>query len=470
MSVRDGIQRSVGWHVGPAMREHDGPSRAHDLMQTTSSSSSPPRLGRPLTWLLFLAVVVAIPLTTTTLAVDRLPALSRYDEFAHIDYLRRIEEGEIPRIGEKILPDTARDVACRTIGGRVVVPCETKDIPLEIIDAQGYSYQAQQPPLYYAVTAILRQPFRLVVNDFVNAARLTGMVWTAAALCLLWWFLRSRMAAGVVTTALVCGLLAVAPPVVSQSATVNNDAAGLLIGVLALVGYDVLRRDQRPATVVGLCVGAIALVLLKPLAILPIGAVTLGLLLAPTARASSWRTRAALLLPALVAGVTYQGWQVVRDARAITPYSVVVDVLLGARETLTEFPYSGVARYSSQFFSSFEAGGSEAMAGVAATVALLLVYAPSIATALGHGRRELEPLHVGLLVVVVLAPMLLIAQSYFTVHKGGGANARYAIALLPLFMTALVSWLDERRVRRLATLGFGILFVVTMISLVTAEP
>lgn len=450
------------------MREHGGPECGFLTMQTATSS---PRLrpARPLTWLLFIAVVVAIPLTTTTLAVDRLPALSRYDEFAHIDYVRRIEQGEIPRIGEKILPETARDVACRTIGGRVVAPCDAEEIPLEVVDAQGYSYEAQQPPLYYAVTALLRQPFRLAVNDYVNAARLTGMLWTAAALSVLWWFLRRRMDAGVVPTALVCGLLAVAPPVVSQTATVNNDAAGLLVGVLVLVGYDRLRRDQRPAVVVTLCVGACLLVLLKPLAVLPIAAATLGLLFAPAVREGSLMKKVLLVAPALVAGATYQAWQLARDARSIVPYSVVVDVLLGARQTLTEFPYSGLARYSSQFLSSFEAGGTEAMAGVAATVALILVYTPSIATALGHGRRDLEPLHLGLVLVAVLAPMLLIAQSYFTVHKGGGANARYALALLPLFMTALVPWLEERRVRRLATLGFGILLAVTMISLATAK-
>ena len=101
--------------------------------------------------------------------------------------------------------------------------------------------------MYYVATAILRQPNALVVDGFVNSARLTGAVWLAGGLGLLWWFLRRRLGATALATATGCVLVSMAPMVVGQSYTVNNDAAAVLIGAATLVGYDRLRRDPSRA-------------------------------------------------------------------------------------------------------------------------------------------------------------------------------------------------------------------------------
>ena len=81
------------------------------------------------------------------------------------------------------------------------------------------------------------------MNGFVNSARLTGAIWLAGGLALLWWFLRRRLGATALATATACILVSMAPMVVGQSYTVNNDAAAVLIGATTLVGYDRLRRD-----------------------------------------------------------------------------------------------------------------------------------------------------------------------------------------------------------------------------------
>ena len=347
--------------------------------------------------------------------------------------------------------------------------CSADVIPPEAIDAAGYSYEAQQPPLYYVFTAIIRQPFTLVVNDFVNAARLTGMVWVSAGLAVLWYFLRSCRGADVVPTATICALAALAPPVVSQASTVTNDAAAILIGSLVLVGWHRLRRDQSLSTVVLLCVGAVVLVLIKPLAVLPIGATTLGLLIDRWTDAPTMLARLRFAVPAIVAGITYQGWQVVRDARAVVPYPEVVEALLSARAILPEFPYHALGVYSSKLLTAFENGGPNYVAGVAASVGLLCVYTPAIATALGHGRRDLQALQIGAVSVAVVAPMLLLAQSYFQVHRGGGASGRYALALIPFFLVAFAPWLEQRGVRRLAVAATAILLYVTMLDLLTRD-
>ncbi|MFL6205785.1 MAG: ArnT family glycosyltransferase [Acidimicrobiales bacterium] len=433
------------------------------------ASGPRPRASRVVGAVLFTLVVVVMPLATTTIAVARNDELSVYDEYAHIDYLRRVERGEVPRVGDKVLPETARDVACRTISGRRVADCLADVVPPEAIDAGGYSYEAQQPPLYYAITAVIRQPFTLVVNDFVNAARLTGMVWLSAGLAVLWWFLRACRGAAVVPTAIVCALAGLAPPVVSQASTVTNDAAAILIGALVLVGWDRSRRDQRLSTVLLLCAGAVVLVLIKPLAVIPIGAATLGVLIERWTDSRTLTARLRWAAPAIVAAITYQGWQLVRDARAVVPYAEVVEALLGARAILPEFPYHALGVYSSKLLTAYENGGPNYVAGVAASVGLLCVYTPAIATALGHGKRELQALEIGAVAVAVVAPMLLLAQSYFQVHRGGGASARYSLALIPFFLVAFAPWLEAKGVRRLAAAATLVLLYVTMLDLLTRD-
>jgi hypothetical protein len=423
---------------------------------------------------LFTLIVVVMPVATTTIAVARFSALSTLDEFGHIDYVRRAEQGEVPRIGDKVLPDTAKDVACRGIEGRVVSDCKLDPVPPESIDAQGYSYEAQQPPIYYFITAALRQPFRLVVNGYVNSARLTGMIWLSAGLALLWWFLRRRMDASVTATAIVCALIGICPTVASQASVVNNDAAAILMGVLLLIAWDELRRRPRPLTVAIATAGAVGLVLVKPLAILGVAVVSLALLLGARERRAAIREHALLLAPAIAAAITYEGWQVVRDARARVPYSTIVDVLLGPKATLTAYPYDAIGeiapRFLGLYWSTDASMFTEAwVAGLATIVGLTLVVAPSLSTALGQGRAELRSLHTSLLTVMLIAPELLIAQSYFTVHKGGGANARYALVMLPMIITALVPWLETRRVRWFATIAVLILIGSTFGGLLTYD-
>ncbi len=423
---------------------------------------------------LFVLVVVVMPATTTVIAVERFPELSTLDEFAHIDYLRRVEDGQIPRMGDKVLSETARDVACRTIEGRGVSDCQKDVIDPGEVDAEGYSYEAQQPPVYYVITAVLRQPIRLVVHGYVNSARLTGAIWLAAGLAALWWFLRSRMQSSALVAAIVCAIVGLTPTVVSQASIVNNDAPAVLTGVLLLVGYEELRRNPtRRALGIAAVVGVI-LVLVKPLAILGIGAVTLALLLESRGRRASLGAMARLVVPAAAAAAAYQGWQLVRDVRAVVPYSEVVEVLLRPRTTLTEYPFDAIGIVGPRFVSAYwETGASmftePTVAGIAMCVGLLFVVTPSLSTAMGHGRRDLQPLHIALLAVLLIAPQVLIAQSYFMVHKGGGANARYALTLLPLTMTAVVPWLERRGLRWFALASVLVFLAFTVGGLLTYD-
>ena len=222
--------------------------------------------------------------------------------------------------------------------------------------------------------------------------------------------------------------------------------------------------------------GAVGLVLVKPLAILPIGRGGPGAAARRRHPGAGLRAIVVLMLPALAALVTYQGWEVVRDARLWPrPYSQVTDALLVGRRIVDEYPLDVVGTSLTELLTGYaDRVGVQpirpAVAGFAAMIGLLLVYGPSIATALGRGRRELQHLHIGILTVALAAPVVLITQSYLAVSRDGGSNSRYALALIPMMTTAVVSWMDDSRgLRRVAVIGASLLLAVTVIGVSTHE-
>jgi hypothetical protein len=385
--------------------------------------------------------------------------------------VRRVSDLELPRIGEKIQPETVQDAACRTIAGRRPSTCgEPAD--LTRFDAQGYAYEAQQPPLYYVITAALRPVVSIgPIDDFVVAARAVGIVWLVAGLAVLWIVVR-RLGATFEAAVIVVLLAQLSPTVLYQSSTVNNDAAALAIGGLVVLGWDVLRRRPTWRRTVLLAAGAAVLVLVKPLAVLPVGAAAVALVVG-----ARQQRRQALLSGGVVAasaGAMYLAWNEVRDARAILPYDTVVEALLGFRETVDSYPIDPVGSSVGEFFTTYhDISGSlidrPYVTGVAGAVALIFLMAPTVTAALTDGDTALRSLSAGFLAVCLAAPPLLVTQSYLTVDRVGGANERYAIALLPFTFVATATMATRHRPFRVAAwVGVVAMAVVTVAALATA--
>jgi hypothetical protein len=416
-------------------------------------------------------VIVVAPAALVGAAVKLTPELSVLDEYAHIDYVRRVSDLEIPRIGEHIEPETVQDAACRTIAGRRPSACgEPANLPR--FDAQGYQYEAQQPPLYYTVTAVLR-PFIEIgpVNDFVTAARLAGIAWLASGLAVLWVAVR-RLGATRQAAVSVVLLAQLSPTVLYQSATVNNDGAMLLIGGLVVLGWDALRRDPTIRRAIPLAVGAALLVLIKPMAVLPVGAAAIALVIG-----EDRRRRLAALSGGLVAGTAaaaYFGWNAIRDARAIVPYETVVEALIGFRTKVDSYPIDPVGSSLAEFFSTYYDISSSLIdrryvTGVATAVAIVLLIGPTVVAALTEGDVGLRSLSAGYLAMCLIAPPLLVSQSYFNYNRVGGANERYAIGLLPItFVVTAVLATRHRQFQIACWVGVVAMAVVTVASLATA--
>jgi hypothetical protein len=418
-------------------------------------------------------VVVVLPAVLVGLAVATTPALSALDEFAHIDYVRRVSDFEVPRVGDKIEPETAQEAACRKIGGRRPAPCG-EPVDLDRFDALGYQYEAQQPPLYYAVVAAVRPLVQVgPIGSFVTAARLTGILWLVAGLATLWLACR-RLGSSAAGAALAVVLVQLSPTVLSQSSTVNNDASLLLLGGLCILGFDHLRRDPTLRRGLPLAAGAVVLVLVKPLAVLPVGAATVALVFAAPAS----RRRQALVSGAVVAmaaGAAYVGWNLVRDRRATVPYEVVVEALLGFKRKVDSYPIDAVGSSLNEFFHAYDSISAslidrDYVIGVASVIALVFVLAPTLVRALSiSDRGPARALAVGFLAICLLAPPVLVTQSYFTVERIGGANTRYAIGLLPFALVATAE--AATRSRAFLVCGWAasaLLAVATVAGILTA--
>ncbi len=184
---------------------------------------------------LLVAVLVCIllPVALVAIHVHENPSLSPIDEWAHYDYVDEIAAGRLPRLGELLLPSTMRTMACQGIDLKGVrwPPCSAATTVARDFGASAYQYEAQQPPGYYAISALLRAiPAHLGVSQ-LNATRLVGAFWLALGLSCLW--IAGRLL-GISSGALAIGmvLLASSPAVLYESSVVTDSATGVFAGSL----------------------------------------------------------------------------------------------------------------------------------------------------------------------------------------------------------------------------------------------
>ncbi len=419
-------------------------------------------------------VAVVLPSVLVLLVVWQSPEFSPYDEPAHADYLRRIERGELPRIGDKMLEETVREIQCRTVQGRVNAPCGLPSYEPEIIGAQGYQYEAQQPPLYYVVTAGLRQVARIGPADgFVTSARVTGAAWMSAGLVVFFLACR-RLRCRWWPTVVVTALLAISPTVVYQSATVNNDAVALLSGSVALLMFALLRQSVDRRAVLVWSVVAVLLVLLKPTGLIAVGVASAALCLdAALDRRLDRRRALSFAIPTLAGLVAYVGWGRVRDARGIVDYQVVLDALLGFKQ-VDSFPLDDVVASVTRMFRAYASGGIPTsppyVAETAMVVMLALLAAAMVVLWAPRGGDAMQRVGgVALLALLATGPAITVLF-YLDYSIEGGPTSRYGISLLPLLGVAAAStYRTKRALVALSVAGLIVLIALT-VAIWTATP
>jgi hypothetical protein len=189
-------------------------------------------------YLLAMAAVVAVTGAVVGLHVWRYQTLSPIDELQHIDYTFRMRELAPPHRGDLVGQDAMRAQACRGIDAAVE---PRRCTPLGSYEADTFQEGGQNTawaylPGYYLVAAGFGKLVNVLtpVDDVVNAARLAGILWSAAAATLLIAACR-RVRISAPVAGCIAALMVSQPVVLHSTSTLNPDGATLLGGGLLLL-------------------------------------------------------------------------------------------------------------------------------------------------------------------------------------------------------------------------------------------
>jgi hypothetical protein len=431
------------------------------------------RLSFPTLRVLVLALLVCVAAPSALIAthIHENPHLSPIDEAAQFDYVSRIANGSMPRLGQLLLPDTFKLISCT---GTALQGLETPPCPgskhVKDYAGGGYQYEAQQPPTYYAVTVPLRW---VGVHVFgmksLTAARLTGALWVSAGMLLLW---MAAALLGVSIKRRIPGILILvsAPVVLYQTSIVSNEApgvfAGSLIAFLGVLAWVRPGRWTKPA----LGAAAFFVATLKLDDVLPV-VVVAGVLacaswskIAPHGGVSRndvrawfrlwWPCGGMLLLGAAVSSLA---WIIIDnrldliDPRTLPTFDVLrgtpVSLSLLAKEAISMLNPLGGAYFSFHTNATgLDVGPALSLnlQHITATASEYLLLGAGLAIA--FVRRKTWAHWTGFLSLVVLyvGGIVLGIGIWLTYRCDPALSSRYGLAIAPLLVLALVALVRGR--------------------------
>jgi hypothetical protein len=397
----------------------------------------------PLAGLLLLGMLMVV------LYVRAYGPLSPLDEMEHIDYVHHLLDGDMVQLGDTLVPETERAVACRGLDlPYQPPPCDgpytTSDFPNE-----GYNTAYIHSPVYYGITAGWTWLWDHVAlpGDDVSLMRSSGLLWVVATLVGLWGmfnalqFSRLQRVAG-------CLLVLASPTVVLAFGTVTNDATALAVG--AAVTWAVVRWDQGRGSLWLVVLLSALGVLLK---VTNIGVVTLAVVYvavrtwqrhrAGAAPSGPGRNRGLALIAAVGAGtgIAALGWTLVQKSVARIS---TADIPQNLNFAAPAFDVAWLFQALSTFLTPLEAAFPQPLRGtvvvsVGSLIDVVLVVLFVLGVAARHRRADIGALAVATATALVaLGPMLVVAN-----WIGGGIHvgipARYGLALIPAVVAVGVS-------------------------------
>jgi hypothetical protein len=425
-------------------------------------------------------VCAVAPATLTWIEIVKNSKYSPVDETAHFDYVERVARGELPRQGQHLLDSTLRDLACRKTAVFEQLrtpPCGAKTIVYSQFSST-YQHEAQQPPLYYAVTVALRWGTQHIarIDDKVRATRAANILWLIAGLLLLWAAGR-LMAIRPLLLASGLLLLVCAPNVVYHTATVTNDASGIpACGLVAFVAALTYRRGGRRAALALFAAGfvAAALKVSNLFAVVPVSALFAVAAISARAAAEPWRQTAgrwmrdggALLAGGIVASGT---WAVIHRSRSLIDFKddPTFEVLRGAprtfdlviREAVTLLQPLGTGSLAPTLTHTVQIPFYWALA--------FLIMAAGLSGLFVTPRRW--PHALGLIAV----PALYVGGLVFGLGLmlnydiDPGLSGRYGVSLAPLLILVLVATVDGKWAQRALTAFAGTFFGVMLVAMLS---
>jgi hypothetical protein len=228
-------------------------------------------------WWPYLAVA-ALVFVLGVIHISRFTSTSPIDESRHVDYMAKVTQGEVPRLGDLIGNETMRIEACRGIELPEFdpPPCSTRDLHPRSFRDKGYTNVTGHPPLYYLVTgAPARALAELgIAGSILDPARVAGLFWLMIGLFLT---VRAAEVLGVRRVPTVCAIAIVvaAPSFLTSHGTVNPDAASVFAGGLVLLLAVLWERYRVPTWALGIAGGVAAALKMTNFAIVAVVALWL---------------------------------------------------------------------------------------------------------------------------------------------------------------------------------------------------
>ena len=364
------------------------------------------------------------------------------DEAAHYAYVLALRSGHLPAFGDTLTVQDRKMADCLSAGVPPPAKCGKTPPSARHYAADGYDYEAQQPPLGYLPYVATADPGATPV-DAIAAARTGGMIWVAIS--------------GGLLLALACleelSLLALAallatcllnPIFTLAAATVNNDAAGVAAGAVALIAWSWSRRRPRWSLGLGLLAGVL-LGLTKGILIVVPFALVIAAVVEEGRGLVSWsglwgasKRHLCTITMLLATAAAYGGFVLLQDSRATVAPSAVLHALLGVSQTATVQPSTvstGLSSSLSFFEPYYPYDALNVLWDVCVLGVLVGVWAFKMPEAVG-GRVRGVALGVlaGMVVLAVGWPVLVYIQGHYNYFS----SVRYNVALLPLIAYVIV--------------------------------
>jgi len=390
-------------------------------------------------------MVVAVVVLSIVLGAHRRhdASLDVFDEVAHYDYVAAVHEHHVPAWGDRFLQETLRLADC--VGGPAgptTTNCTMKHREPTAFPAAGYSYEAQQPPLGYVPYILTARPHASPQRAIATARR-GGAMWTAdAALLLL--ALAAVEGLSLLGFAVLLTACILSPVHIHAAATVNNDAAGVATGALALLTASVARRTGRPLLFVGAAVGFLIAMVKGLFVVAPLVLVLAAVLMERpwSSGRTGWRrlVRNNQCSVAMLAtgGVTYLAWAELQNLRARVSPSIVLHALLGFSHTKylqLGTIITGLKTQTSLLASYYPAAPMHDLWNLAffAVVIATVLFEPRNRAATENRALAIASL-LGLLALAIAWPLLTYVQGHYNFF----ANARYGLPLLPFLALVVI--------------------------------
>jgi hypothetical protein len=181
---------------------------------------------------ILIIVVIGIIGTLNILNTAKAQTFDVFDEAAHFDYVDKLQNGDLPITGEFLGQKTLFMIDCTGSWPSIPKNCAEVIRNPSNYPAQGFSYESQQPPLAYLPFVALNS-LNILDNDRLFDYRLGNIFWYLLSIALLIFYV-FRNKFNMVQTALISTPILLSPIALHAFGTINNDAIGLVSGLLFL--------------------------------------------------------------------------------------------------------------------------------------------------------------------------------------------------------------------------------------------